>query len=137
MCDQGQNALFHSKGCKVMGVNTRNIVVKAVKTSKNVYVLEEGKDKCCIGKTNESWIWHKRLGHISFDHLYKMGRKDVVQDMPRIYKPENVVCKPCPFGKQSRVQFKEREHSTNRPLELIHTYLVAPPVHNHLEVKDI
>jgi hypothetical protein len=43
MCDQGNNVLFHSKGCKVMDANTRKIVVKAVRTSGNVYVLEEGK----------------------------------------------------------------------------------------------
>jgi hypothetical protein len=66
MCDQGHNVIFHSIGCKVMDANTGQIVVKAVRTSGNVYVLEEGKEKCCIGKTHEICIWHKRLGHISF-----------------------------------------------------------------------
>ena len=69
---------------------------------------------------------HKRLGHLSFDQLVKIGRKDVVQDMTRIYKPDNVVCKSCQFGKQSRVQFKAREHSTTWPLELIHIDLCGP-----------
>jgi hypothetical protein len=54
MCEQGHIVLFHSKGCEVMDVNTRNIVLKEIKTSGNVYVLEEGKEKCCIGKTDES-----------------------------------------------------------------------------------
>jgi hypothetical protein len=53
MCDQGQNALFHSKGCKLMDVDTWKTIVKEVTTSKNVYVLEEGKERCCIGKTHE------------------------------------------------------------------------------------
>jgi len=109
-----------------MDVNIGNIVVKAVKTLGNVYVLEEGKEKCCIGKTNKSRIWHKRLGHLIFNQLVKLGRKDVVQDMPKISKLENIICKSCQFGKHSRVQFKEREHSTTRPLELIHTNLCGP-----------
>jgi hypothetical protein len=59
MCDQGHNVLFHSKCCKLMDVNTWKTVVKEVITSGNVYVLEEGKEKCCIGKTYESWICTK------------------------------------------------------------------------------
>jgi hypothetical protein len=46
--------------------------------------------------------------------------------MPKISKYENTVCKSCQFGKQSRVQFKEREHSTTQPIELIHTDLSGP-----------
>ena len=56
MCYQWHNVIFHSKGCKVMDVNTRNIVVKGVITSINVYVLEEGKKKCCIGKADDCWL---------------------------------------------------------------------------------
>jgi hypothetical protein len=78
MCDQGHNVLFHSKGCKVMDVNTGKTVVKAFRTRGNVYVLEEGKEKGCIGKIDESWIWHKIIGHISFNQLVKLGRKYVV-----------------------------------------------------------
>ena len=93
LCDQGHNVLFHSKGCKVMDANTRNIVVKEVRTSWNVYVLEEGKEIFCSGKTDESWTWHKLIGHVSFNHPLKIWRKDIVRDMPKISKPNNVVYK--------------------------------------------
>jgi hypothetical protein len=82
-----------------MYVYTRKIIVKAVKTSGNVYVLKERKEKCCIGKNEESWIWHKRLGHVSFNYLFKLGIKDNMRYMPNIFKPENIVCKLCQFGK--------------------------------------
>jgi hypothetical protein len=99
MCDQGKNGIFHSRGHKVMDANTGKIVVKEVKTLGNVYVLEEGKEKCCSGKTDESWIWHRRLDHLSFYHLVKLGKKYVVRDMHKISKPENIICKSCQFGK--------------------------------------
>jgi hypothetical protein len=86
-----------------------------------VYVLEEGKEKCFIGKTDERWIWHKILDHLSFNQLFKLGRKDVVRDMPKISKLEYIVYKSCQIGKQSRVIFKAREHSTTRPIESIDT----------------
>jgi hypothetical protein len=76
-----------------------------------------------MGKHDEIWLWHKTLGHISFNQLVKLGRKSVVQDMPKISKPKNVVYKSCQFGKQSSVQFKEKENSTTWPLEMIHTNL--------------
>jgi hypothetical protein len=50
---QGDNVLFHSKTCKVMDANTWKIVVKEVKSLGNVYVLEEGNEKCFIGKNDE------------------------------------------------------------------------------------
>jgi hypothetical protein len=39
-----------------MDANTRKTIVKVVRTSENVYVLEEAKEKCCIGKNDERYI---------------------------------------------------------------------------------
>jgi hypothetical protein len=50
MCDQEHNVIFHSKCCKVMDVDTGKTIIKVVGTLGNVYVLEEGKERCCIGK---------------------------------------------------------------------------------------
>jgi hypothetical protein len=76
-----------------------------------------------MGKTDDIWLWNKRQGHLSFIQLVKLETKSVVRDMPKISKVENVVCKSCQFGKQSRLCFKAKDHSTTRPLELIHTYI--------------
>jgi hypothetical protein len=109
-----------------MDSNTGNIVVKVVRTSRNMFVLEEGKEKCCIVKTNESLLWNKMLGHLSFNHPFKLGRKYYVKYIPKISKPENIFYKSCLFGKQSRVQFNAKQKSTTRPLELIHTNICGP-----------
>lgn len=74
-------------------------------------------------KMDEIWLWHKILGHLNFDDIVKLRRKNVVQDMPKIPKLENIVCKSCHFVKQSWVQFESKLHSTSRPLELMHTNL--------------
>jgi hypothetical protein len=75
MCDQGHNILFHSKYCKVLDADTGKTIAKEVITSGNVYVLEKGKDICCIGKTEERWIWHKIISHISCNNLVKLRIK--------------------------------------------------------------
>ena len=46
--------------------------------------------------------------------------------MLEIKKHKNNVCEHCQHGKQTRVEFKTKEHSTSRPLELVHTDLCGP-----------
>ena len=46
--------------------------------------------------------------------------------MPKISKPSNTLCEACQHGKQTKVQFKTKEHFASNPLELIHTNLCGP-----------
>ena len=43
--------------------------------------------------------------------------------MQKIINPSNSVCKHCQHGKIRKVRFKIKEHSTSRPLQIIHTDL--------------
>jgi hypothetical protein len=46
-----------------------------------VYILNEiNGEKCFMGKIDESWFWHKRMGHINFDNLVKINTKQVVRE---------------------------------------------------------
>jgi hypothetical protein len=90
-------------------------------------VLSEiGNEKCCLGKEDESWLWNKRMGHIHFDNLVKVNKREAVKEMPQITKPTNTLCKHCQQGKQKKNKFKSKEYSTTRPLEIMHIDLVKP-----------
>ena len=54
---------------------------------------------CCLVKEDESWIWHKILGHIYFENIIKINKKEVVRDMPKIVKPSNIMWKHYQRGK--------------------------------------
>jgi hypothetical protein len=98
-----------------------------VRTSSNIYVLSEiGNIKCCLGKEDEIWLWHRRMGHIHFDNLVKVSRREAIREMPRIMKPTNTLCKHCQQGKQTKTRFKSKEYSMTRPLEIFHIDLVGP-----------
>ena len=60
------------------------------------------------------------MGHIHFDNLVKISKKQAVRELPKIKKPLNNVCEHCQHGKQTRVEFKTKEHSTTKPLDLVH-----------------
>jgi hypothetical protein len=96
-------------------------------TSSNIYVLSEiGIEKCFLGKEDESWIWNIRMGHIHFDNLVKVSKREEVREISQIKKPTNTLCKHCQQGKKIKTRFKSKEYSTTRPLEIVDTDLVGP-----------
>ena len=72
---------------------------------------------------DESWLWHRRMGHLNFDNLVKISKKEDVRDLHKIVKPLNTVCKHYRHGKQTRVGFKTKEHMTSHLHEIVHTDL--------------
>lgn len=66
------------------------------------------------------------MGHINFDNLVKIRKKEAVREMPKISKPTNTICESHQHNKQTKVKFNTKEHFASRPLELIHTDLCGP-----------
>jgi hypothetical protein len=126
-CDQEHILIFDSEKCEIKIEDYRKLVVIASRTLSNVYILNiEEEEKYCMGQIDESWLWHKRMGHISFDNLINFSKKLVVEGMPKIIKPSNYVCRHSQHGNQTRVRFKTKEYSSSKPLELVHTDLCGP-----------
>jgi transposase InsO family protein len=65
------------------------------------------------------------MGHIHFDNLVKVNKREAVREIPQITKPTNTLCKHCQQGKQTKTRVKSKEYSTPRPLEIVHTDLVG------------
>ena len=66
------------------------------------------------------------MGHIHFEKTIKIKKKHVIREMLEITKPTNVICKHCQHGNQTKVDFKTKEYSTTKPLEIVHTDLCGP-----------
>jgi hypothetical protein len=93
------------------------LIATTVRTSRNIYVLSEiGNEKCFVGKEDESWLWHKRMGHIHFDNPVKVSKREAVREIPQITKPTNTLCKHCQQGKQAKTRLKSKEYSTTSPI---------------------
>jgi hypothetical protein len=73
------------------------------------------------------------MGHIHFDNLVKVNKREAVREMPQITKPTNTLCKHCQQRKQTKTRFKSKEYSTTRSLEIVHTDLVGPTTTNGLK----
>jgi hypothetical protein len=59
--DKGLFIIFYSKGCQIKDIKSNKLVGTTTRTSSNIYILDEEKEKCYLGSEDESWLWHKRL----------------------------------------------------------------------------
>jgi hypothetical protein len=127
VCVRGCEVIFTSKDCRINSVNLGKLVAKGIRTENNVYVLKEEKEECHLNKYDESWLWHRRLGHLNFDHIIKLRNNGAVKDLLNISKPYNSVCKPYQIGKLTHTQLKSKNFpSTKTPLKLVHMDLCGP-----------
>jgi hypothetical protein len=56
--------------------------------------------KCLTSQSSsELWKWHRRLGHLSFDLLYRLSGLRLLQGLPLLKFESNLVCVSCHHGK--------------------------------------
>ena len=72
----------------------------------------------CLNAFNEdSWLWHRRLGHILFDHLSQIYSKESVKDISYLKFENDDICNACQLEKQTKSSFKAiKDIMTSRPL---------------------
>lgn len=100
MCDKGYKFPFDSTGCQIRKQSTGQVVEKGKRTKGNVYNLKECyESQCMMGHVDESWLWHRRLGHVNFDNLVKISKNRCVRNIPQIKKSASTFCDECVRGK--------------------------------------
>jgi len=77
---------------------------------------------CLVARhTEESWLWHARFGHLSFDALGRLEK--MVRGLPHI-KHGGELCDSCLVGKQRRLPFpKMAKYRAVDALKLVHGHL--------------
>ena len=76
---------------------------------------------------DQSWLWHRRLGHANMDLISQLNKDELVRGLPKVNFQKDKVCEACQMGKQIKNSFKNKNFiSTTRPLELLHMDLFGP-----------
>ncbi|XP_061374804.1 uncharacterized mitochondrial protein AtMg00300-like [Gastrolobium bilobum] len=115
----------------VKDISTKMILGYGVKQGQ-LYVLEAtpqgGQQLECVSATTTSqqaedsvWLWHRRLGHLSFNYLRKLFpslftafNKDVSQ------------CNICELAKSHRISFSPSINKSVVPFQVVHSDLWGP-----------
>ncbi|WVZ99076.1 hypothetical protein U9M48_044426 [Paspalum notatum var. saurae] len=107
----------------------RKLLAMVRRSVNSLYVLplHIARPVCLAAKQEEAaWRWHARFGHISFDTLERMAKKEMVRGLPMI---EHIgkLCDSCLTGNQRRQPFpKKAKFRSQDPLELVHGDLCRP-----------
>ena len=130
LCERGYKVNFKSNGRKISH-DSFGEVLFTDKRVNNIYLLDilenDSENECLLSKSDESWLWHKRLAHIHTNYLNKLKSKDLVSGLPNIKFQNNRLCDACVKGKQIITSFKSKDMvSTKKPLDVLHMDLFGP-----------
>ncbi|GJT91313.1 putative ribonuclease H-like domain-containing protein [Tanacetum coccineum] len=139
MCDKKNSVLFTDTRCFVLShdfklANESQVLLKVPKKN-NMYnvdmkniVPKEGLT-CLVAKDtlDESMLWHRRLGHVSFKTINKLVKDNLVKGLPikRFENDQTFVA--CLKGKQHKASCKSKiQNSITQPLFMLHMDLFGP-----------
>ncbi|GJZ93048.1 putative ribonuclease H-like domain-containing protein [Tanacetum coccineum] len=118
------------KGGKITGK-----VLLRVPRNNNMYsvdlknIVPKGGLTCLFAKatSDESKLWHRRLGHLNFKTMNKLVKGNLVRGLPSKLFENDQTCVACQKGKQHRASCKSKtENSISLPLHLLHMDLFGP-----------
>ncbi|GKA58885.1 putative ribonuclease H-like domain-containing protein [Tanacetum coccineum] len=114
MCDKQNSVLFNDTECIVLSPNLKltdeSHVLLKVPRKDNMYsvglknIVPKGGLTCLFTKatSNESKLWHRRLGYINFKTMNKLVKGNLVRGLPSKLFENNQTCVAYQKGKQQR-----------------------------------
>ncbi|GJW20596.1 ribonuclease H-like domain-containing protein [Tanacetum coccineum] len=139
MCDKKNSVLFNDTECIVLSPNFKltdeSHVLLKVSRNNNMYsvdlknIVSKGGLTCLFAKatSDESKLWHRRLGHINFKTMNKLVKENLVKGLPLKLFENNQTCVACQKGKQHRASCKYKTVSSiSQPLHILHMDLFGP-----------
>nr|GEY01783.1 hypothetical protein [Tanacetum cinerariifolium] len=137
--DKKNNVLFTNTECLVLSSNFKLLdeiqVLLRVPRKDNIYSVDlksvvPTKGLTCLfakATTDESNLWHRRLGYINYKTMNKLIRENLVRGLPSKIFENNHGCVACQKGKQHKASYKAKlMNSISKPLHMLHMDLFGP-----------
>ncbi|GJX97061.1 putative ribonuclease H-like domain-containing protein [Tanacetum coccineum] len=117
MCDKKNSVLFNDTECIILSPNFKltdeSQVLLKVPRKNNMYsvdlknIVPKGGLTCLFAKatSDESKLWHRRLGHINFKPMNKLVKGNLVRGLPLKLFENNQTCVACQKGKQHKASY--------------------------------
>ncbi|GJW52524.1 putative ribonuclease H-like domain-containing protein [Tanacetum coccineum] len=139
MCDKKNYVLFTDSECLVLSPNFKlpdeNQILLKIPRQNNMYnfdmknIVPKDGLTCLVAKatSEESMLWHRRLGHVNFKNINKLVKENLVRDLPLKRFENDQTCVACLKGKQHRASCKTKAFSPiTKPLFMLHMDLFGP-----------
>ncbi|GJZ08620.1 putative ribonuclease H-like domain-containing protein [Tanacetum coccineum] len=139
MCDKKNYVLFTDNECFVLSPNfklpDKTQILLKIPRKDNMYsfdmknIVPKESLTCLVAKatSDESMLWHRRLGHINFKNINKLVKDNLVRGLPIKHFENDQTCVACLKGKQHRASCKSKVlNPITKPLFMLHMDLFGP-----------
>ncbi|GJS42103.1 putative ribonuclease H-like domain-containing protein [Tanacetum coccineum] len=139
MCDKKNYVLFTDTECLVLSPNFKlpdeSQILLKIPRKDNMYsfdmknIVPKESLTCLVAKatSDESMLWHRRLGHINFKNINKLVKDNLVRGLPTKRFENDQTCVACLKGKQHRASCKSKVlNPITKPLFMLHMDLFGP-----------
>ena len=104
LCEQGNNHVtFTTKDVSVISP-TNELLFKGIRSG-GTYIFDHDyvptKSLCLASLSEQSTLWHQRMGHASLHLLHRLEKKNLVRGLPTIKPQDMTTCSECSKGKQT------------------------------------
>nr|GEX35094.1 putative ribonuclease H-like domain-containing protein [Tanacetum cinerariifolium] len=123
------------EGKSLAKLTDENHVLLRVPRKNNMYsvdlknIIPKGGLTCLFAKatSDESRLWHRRLGHLNFKTMNKLVKANLVRGLPSKNFEIEQTCVACQKGKQHKASCKTKtKNSITLPLHMLHMDLFGP-----------
>lgn len=130
MMEKGYSLHFEGNACKIYDNKNKKLEIAHVKMEKRnrsfPITWKYATNIAMKVQVDDSWLWHRRFGHLNTHALKLLYQKRMVRDLPCIKENEEA-CEGCLMGKQHRLPFSTgKTWRAKGLLELIHTDVCGP-----------
>ncbi|GJZ51246.1 putative ribonuclease H-like domain-containing protein [Tanacetum coccineum] len=139
ICDKKNYVLFSDTECLVLSpyfkLRDESQILLRIPREDNMYsfnmhnIVPKENLTCLAAKatSDESMLWHRRLGHINFKNINKLAKDNLVRDLPSKRFENDQTCVACLKGKQHKASCKPKTFSSiTKPLFMLHMDLFGP-----------
>ncbi|GJS70995.1 ribonuclease H-like domain-containing protein [Tanacetum coccineum] len=139
MSNKKNYVLFTVTKCLVLSPNFKlpdeSLILLKIPRKDNMYsfdmknIVPKEILTCLVAKatSDESMLWHRRLGHINFKNINKLVKDNLVRGLPTKHFENDQTCIAYLKGKQHRASCKSKVlNPITKPLFMLHMDLFGP-----------
>ncbi|KAK4397017.1 Retrovirus-related Pol polyprotein from transposon TNT 1-94 [Sesamum angolense] len=142
MMEKGYTLHFGGDSCTIYDNKDKTLKIAEVRMKEHrcfpIHLQYMGRT-AMKAQEDQSWLWHRRLGHFNFQGLQILHQKKMMTDLPQIQAVEGA-CEACLQGKQHKKPFPSgTSWRAKAVLELIHTDVCGPmrtPSHEQTDISS-
>ncbi|GJT40290.1 retrovirus-related pol polyprotein from transposon TNT 1-94 [Tanacetum coccineum] len=131
-CDVDLEVAFWKNTCFIR--NLKGVDLLSGSRDTNLYTISlddmlKSSLICLLSKASKtkSWLWHRRLSHLTFGTLNKLAKDGLARGIPRLKFQKDHLCSACALGKSKKSSHQPKAEDTNQEkLYLLHMDLCGP-----------